>query len=144
MNRFLLGGTSGWSYIDYKGYKSGIIIFDGKSSEDRAKYWGLSVSGTLNLSKGELNLELVGKSNNSSSDITENSPKMDLDYRVIFSGNMTETGEKNQFIIAFLNSTLENSEKSLDPQLLQIKSPTSESINSIDGNQEVWNPELVI
>ena len=144
MNRILsLEGTSGWSNADYKQYQSGIVIFDGKSSKDEVKYWKISVNGSLNLSKGELNLEVKGKSISSNSDKTENLPKQDLGYRVIFSGNMTESDEKNQILIAFLNSTLENSEKNLDPQVLQIKSPTSEPIVPIDSNQKVRNQNSV-
>ncbi|MFQ5439974.1 MAG: hypothetical protein ACE5DL_00775 [Nitrosopumilaceae archaeon] len=139
MNRILFRGT----YADYKGYQTGIVLFDGKSSKDGAKYWTISVNGSLNLVKGELNLEVIGKSNNSKTDMTENLPKKDLDYRIIFSGNMTESDEKNQFIIAFLNSTLENSEKSPNLQILPIKSPAPESINSIDSGPKVRNPDLV-
>jgi len=135
--------TSGLPYAEYKGYQSGIVIFDGNSPKDGVKYLKISVNGSLNLSKGELNLEVIGKSINSNLDISENLPEKDLDYRVIFSGNMTESDEKNQFLIVFLSSIPENSEKSLDPQLFQIKSPTSESINSIDSNQKVRNPYLV-
>ena len=135
--------TSGLPYTEYKGYQSGIVIFDGNSPKDGVKYLKISVNGSLNLSKGELNLEVIGKSINSNLDISENLPEKDLDYRVIFSGNMTESDEKNQFLIVFLSSILESSEKSLDPQLFQIKSPTSESINSIDSNQKVRNPYSV-
>jgi len=144
MNRILsLDGTSGWSNADSKQYQSGIVIFDGKSSKDEVKYWKISVNGSLNLSKGELNLEVKGKSISSNSDKAENLPKPDLGYRVIFSGNMTESDEKNQILIAFLNSTLENSEKNLNPQVLQIKSPTSEPIVPVDSNQKVRNQNLV-
>ena len=66
MKRILsLEGTSGWSYINSKAYHSGIVLFDGNASKAGDKYWKISVNGTLNLFKGELDLKLSGKSNNS-------------------------------------------------------------------------------
>ena len=53
MNRILsLEGTSGWSYVNYKAYHSGIVLFDGKVSKDGEKFWRISINGSMNLTKG--------------------------------------------------------------------------------------------
>ncbi len=138
MNRFLsLEGTSGWSYIDYAGYHSGIVIFDGKTSEAGERHWKISVNGKLNLSTGELDLELVGKSNSANPKTTEDLSKENLGYRVIFSGKMIESGEKDEF--AFMNSAQKNSEINPETKILPFGNTHSESGNSLDDNQKVRN-----
>jgi hypothetical protein len=144
MSRILsLEGVSGWSYVSYKAYHSGIVLFDGKASKVGEKFWKISVNGTLNLSKGELELELIGKSNSSQPEMIENLSKENMDYRVIFSGKMAESDEENIFAVAFMNPNLKNSESNLDLKLLQFGNSTSESINSIDCNQKVRNSLVV-
>lgn len=140
MNRILsLGGTSGWSYIDYFGYHSGIVIFDGNASKAGEKHWKISVNGKLNLSTGELNLELVGKSNISKPKTTEDLSNENLGYRVIFSGKMIESGEKNEFAYAFTNSTQKNSEINPEIKNLSFENSASESVDSWDGKEMVRN-----
>jgi len=52
MNRILsLEGTSGWSYVNYKAYHSGIVLFDGKVSKEGEKFWKISINGSMNLTK---------------------------------------------------------------------------------------------
>ena len=144
MNRILsLEGTSGWSYVNFQKYHSGIVLFDGKASKVGENFWKISVNGTLNLSKGELELELIGKSNSSQPEMIENLSKENMDYRVIFSGKMAESDEENIFAVAFTNPNLKNSESNLDLKLLQFGNSTSESINSIDCNQKVRNSVVV-
>jgi hypothetical protein len=136
--------TSGWSYVNSKVYHSGIVLFDGKASKSGEKYWEISANGTLNIFKGELDLELLEKSNISNLGIIDNPYNEDLDYRVIFSGKMIESDEENVFAITFMNSTLKNPETSVDIKILQSGNPISESVNSIDCNQKVRNSFLVI
>ena len=62
-----LEGTSSWSYVTYKTYNSGIVLFDGKVSKLGQQFWKITLSGTLNLSNGELKLDFSGKPNNSTS-----------------------------------------------------------------------------
>jgi hypothetical protein len=144
MSRILsLEGVSGWSYVSYKAYHSGIVLFDGKASKVGEKFWKISVNGTLNLSKGELELELIGKSNSSQPEMIENLSKENMDYRVIFSGKMAESDEENIFAVALMNPNLKNSESNLDLKLLQFGNSTSESIHSIDCNQKVRNSLVV-
>lgn len=139
MNKILSSeGTSGWSYIDYTGYHSGIVIFDGKASESGEKHWKISVNGKLNLSTGELGLELIGKSN-SNPKTTEDLSKENLGYRVIFSGKMIESGEKDEFAFAFMNSTQKNSETNPDTKILPFGNSALESGDSMDGKEKVRN-----
>ena len=145
MKRILsLEGISGWSYINSQPYRTGIVLFDGNASRAEDRYWKISVNGTLNLFKGELDLKLSGKSNNSVTEISENPSNENMDYRVIFSGKIIESNEENVFAIAFMNSTLKNPETSQDAKLLQFGNPTSETVNSIDCDQKVRNSFLVI
>ena len=137
MNKILsLEGTSGWSYIDYTGYHSGIVIFDGKASESGEKHWKISVNGKLNLSTGELDLELIGKSNSSNPNTTDLS-KENLGYRVIFSGKMIESGDNDAF--AFMNSAQKNSETNPETKILPFGNTPSETGNSLDDKQKVRN-----
>jgi hypothetical protein len=144
INRILsLEGTSGWSFINFQEYHSGIVLFDGKVSKVGEKYWKVSIHGTLDLSKGALNLHLSGKSDNSNPEIRENSFNEDLDYRVIFSGKMEESGKENIFEIAFMNST-QIPETSQNIKLLQFGTENSEYLYPTECNQLVKNPCLVI
>ena len=144
VNRILsLEGTSGWSLIDFQEYHSGIVLFDGKVSKVGEKYWKISVHGTLDLSKGSLNLHLSGKSNNSNPEIKENSSTENLDYRVIFSGKMEESDKENVFAIAFMNST-QIPETSQNIKLLQFGTENSEYLYPTECNQLVRSSCLVI
>ena len=138
LKRILLEGTSGWAYFNSPAYHSGIVLFDGIASKDGDKYWKISVNGTLNLFKGELDLKLSGKSN-SITEISENPSNENLDYRVIFSGKMIESGEDNEFAIAVMNSTLKNPETNMGIKVLQSGNPASESGCSVGCNQKDRN-----
>ena len=35
----LMGQTSGWAYVNYKAYNSGIVLFDGKASKVGDNLW---------------------------------------------------------------------------------------------------------
>ncbi len=139
-----LEGTSSWSYIKSQAYHSGIVLFDGNASRAEDKYWKISVNGTLNLFKGELDHNLGEKSNNSATEISENSFNENLDYKVIFSGKMIEYDEESEFAITFMNSALKNPETNMDVKLLQLGNPTSESVYFIDCKEKVRNSFLVI
>ena len=144
VNRILsLEGTSGWSFINFQEYHSGIVLFDGKVSKVGEKYWKISVHGTLDLSKGALNLHLSGKSDYSPPEIKENSSIEDLDYRVIFSGKMEESDKENEFVIALMNST-QIPETSQNIKLLQFGTENSEYVYPTECNQLVRNSCLVI
>ena len=137
-----LEGTSSWSYVTYKTYNSGIVLFDGKVSKLGQQFWKITLSGTLNLSKGELNLDFSGKSNNSTNKTSPNSSE-DLDYRVVFSGNLDESNEENVFAIASMNSS-QVSETVKNFKFLQFGNLTSENEKNSGWDQYMRNPGLVI
>jgi len=145
MNRIIsLEGTSGWSYVNYKTYHSGIVLFDGKASKVGENYWKISVNGPSNLSRGEIDVELIEKSDNSNPGINNNLSDEDLEYRVIFSGKIEESDEKNVFTFASMNPTCKNPESNLDIKSLQLENLPSETVNSIYCNEKVRNSFLVI
>ena len=137
-----LEGTSSWSYVTYNTYNSGIVLFDGKVSKLGQQFWKISLSGTLNLSKGELNLDFSGKSNNSTNENSPNSSE-DLDYRVVFSGNLDESDEENVFAFAFMNP-IQGSEPVKNFKFLQFGNQTSENGKNPGWDQQKPNPGLVI
>lgn len=130
-------GTSAWTYVNYKPYHSGIVLFDGKVSKMGDRYWKISVNGTMNLSKGEINLHLSGQSNNSES-IKEKFPSEDLDYRVIFSGKMVESDQEDAMIMAFMNSNF-SSDSGKNIKFPHVENTNSEPGNSNDCYQKVRN-----
>lgn len=138
-----LEDTSGWSYLKYKAYQSGIVLFDGKVSKIGDKYWKISVNGTLNLSEGKLDLKLSGKSNSSDTKFTKSPSQENLDYRVIFSGKITESDKENVFAYAFMNSS-QSPEVNQNFKLLQFGNLTSESMKTPEYDQKVRNSGLVI
>ena len=143
MNRILsLEGTSGWSYVNYKAYHSGIVLFDGKVSKDGEKFWRISINESMNLTKEESDLQSRGNLNNSSPKMDKNFSSEDLNYRVIFSGKMMESDKENIFAIVSMITT-QSPETSQNFKILQIENPTSDSVNSIDSNQKVRNSILV-
>ncbi len=144
MSRILsLEGTSGWSYVNPKAYHSGIVLFDGKVSKVEEKYWKISINESMNLTKEGLDRQLSGKPSNSSFGVDKNISSEDLGYKVIFSGKMVESDKENVFAVVFMNST-QNPETSQNSVLLQFGNLISESVNSIDCNQEIRNLVLVI
>lgn len=104
------GHTSGWAYVNAKAYNSGIILFDGKASKVGDNLWEISTNGVLTLGERQFDLELSGKSNGSHVVLHGVMSGEDLNYRVIFSGKMTETDEQNVFTISIMNSGLKNPE----------------------------------
>lgn len=137
-----LEDTSGWSYIKHKSYQSGIVLFDGKVSKMGEKYWKISVDGTLKFSKGELDLKLSGKSNSLDTKLVDNPPE-NLDYRVIFTGKMTQSGKANVFAFPVMNSS-QNPETFQNSKLLQFGNLTSESVKTLENIQKIRDHDLVI
>ena len=137
-----LENTSNWSYVNLNTYNSGIVLFDGKASKLGQQFWKISLSGSLNFSKGEVNLDFSGKTNNSKNKTSESSSEQ-LDYRVIFSGNLEESGEENVFAIAFMNSN-QGPEMIKNFKNLQFGNHTSENGKFYELDQKWRNPSLVI
>ena len=59
------GQTSGWAYVNYKAYHSGIVLFDGKASKVGENLWEISTNGVSILGERQSDLESSGKSNDS-------------------------------------------------------------------------------
>jgi len=131
------GQTSGWAYVNYKAYHSGIIIFDGKASKVGENQWEISSNGTLNLSDRQL--ELSGKRNGSYAIIHETTSDEILNYRVIFSGKVAEIDEENVIVIPFINSSLKNPEMGQNTKFLQIEELSINLGTAISSNQEFRN-----
>ena len=133
------GQTSGWAYIKAKAYNSGIILFDGKASKVGENLWEISTNGVLTLGDRQFDLELSGKSNDSHVVLHGTASNEDLNYRVIFSGKITETDEENVFAISFMKSGLKNPEMGQNIKIFQFGEITINSEKPIGTNQEFRN-----
>lgn len=131
--------TSGWAYVNYKAFHSGIVLFDGKASKVGDNLWKISEKSELNLEERKFDLEISGKSNDSHDVIHRIVSDEDLSYRVIFSGKITETDEENEFAISFLISGLKNIETEQNIKLLQIGELSINSEESNSFTQEFRN-----
>ena len=130
------GQTSGWAYVNYKAYHSGIILFDGKASKVGENLWGISTNGVLNLVDTQSDLESSGKSNDSYAEMHEIVSDEGLNYRIIFSGKIVEIDEENKIVISFLNFIQKNSEEDQNIKFLQIGELNINSEKPIISNQE--------
>jgi len=128
--------TSGWTFMSYKAYNAGIILFDGKATKVGENLWEISTNGVLRLGENEFNLELSGKSNGSHGKLHGIASDEDLSYKVIFSGKIGETIDENIFVNSFMNSG--NHEMGQNLKILQIGEPDN-SEKPIDSNQEFKN-----
>jgi len=133
------GQTSGWAYVNYNVYHSGIVLFDGKASRVGENLWEISTNGALNLVDRQFDLELSGKSNGSNAVMPETDSDEDLSYRVIFSGKIAETDEENVNVISIINSSLKNPEVGQNIKFLQIGELNINSEKPISSNQEFPN-----
>lgn len=137
------GQTSGWAYVNVKAYHSGIILFDGKASKVGENLWEISTNGILTLGERQFDLELSGKSKDSHVVMNETTSGEELNYRVIFSGKVSETDEKNVFAISVMNSGLKNPEMGQNIKILHIGELITNSEKSIGADQEFRNSVLV-
>ena len=127
------GETSGWAYVNYKAYQSGIVLFDGKASKIGDNLWKISSNGTLNLEERQFDLKLSGKSNGSHVKLHGIASEGNLNYKIIFSGKFVETEDQNIYAISIVNSGLKNVETGQTIKLDHIGELTinSEKSNSI-------------
>ncbi len=134
------GQISGWAYVNYKAYHSGIILFDGGKVSKIGEYlWGISTNSELNLADIQLDLESSEKSNSSDVITHEIASNEDLSYRVIFSGKVVEIDKENEIVTSLINSSLKNHEMSQNIKFLQVGELSINSENSISSNQEFRN-----
>jgi len=105
-------GQISWAYVNYKMYQSGIVLFDGKASKIGENLWGISI--------GE---ESDGN----------------LSFKIVFSGKIGETGEKNEVVILLMNSVIKNPETVQNIKMLQIGESEINSEKMSNSNQEFRN-----
>ncbi len=127
--------TSGWAYVDYNAYHSGIILFDGKASKVGENLWKISSYDVLNLGEIQSVLESSKKSNDSHM-MPDDSDK-DLIYKVVFSGKISESFEESVLAIAFMISSIKTLETSQNMKFLQIGGLYTNSEKSVDSNLEL-------
>lgn len=131
--------TSGWAYVNYKAYHSGIILFDGKASKVGENLWEISSYDVLNPAERQFALELSENSNDSYAIMNESISDKDLNYKVIFSGKLTETYEENMLVIAFMNLSIKNPEVGQNMKFLQTGELSINSEKLVNSNLELKN-----
>ena len=104
-----IDGQISWTYVNYQMYQSGIVLFDGKVSKIGENLWEISI---------------------------EDDSNKDLSYKIVFSGKIGETDEKNGFIISFMNSIIKNPEAPQNSKLSQIGEFIINSEKLMSSNQE--------
>ena len=98
---------SGWAYMNYKAYHSGIVLFDGKTSKVGENLWKISSNIILNSGGRTFDTELDNESTNFH--ITErNTTEEDVIYRVIFSGKIGELDREHELAVFFMRLDLNN------------------------------------
>jgi len=132
---------SGWAYVNYKAYHSGIILFDGKATKVGENMWNISTNDGLKVEKSEFDLESNEKSNNSNEKVYTSALDKVLSYKVIFSGKIAETDQEDELITSFINSGF-NSKTSQNIKLSQIGELTI-NLEAIVSNQDFRDPILV-
>ena len=109
MSRILpIEGTSAWTYVNYKPYHTGIVLFDGKVSRMGENLWEISSNGAMNFGREQLEPGSGGKSNESQEIAYETDQNEEFRYIVIFSGKIPETNTDRIFNISFLNPSIKN------------------------------------
>lgn len=113
------GGISGWAYVNYKEYHSGIVLFDGKASKVGENLWKISSNVVLN--SGERIFDAESDKESTSFHITErNTTGEEVIYRVIFLGKIGEMGKENEFAVFFMKLGLNNPEMGQNIKSLHI------------------------
>ena len=101
------GGISGWAYVNYKAYHSGIVLFDGKASKVGENFWKISSNLVLNSEERAFDTELDKESTNFR--ISErNTTEEQVIYRVIFSGKTGEMDKEHELAVFFMKLNLNN------------------------------------
>lgn len=124
----------GWAYVNYKAYHAGITLFDGKATRVGENMWQISTDNMLKIGDNEFGLKFSEGYNNH--EVMNESPlEMDLSYKVIFSGKITETDHEDVLINSFINSGL-NSETSQNIAFSQTVDAIINSEKLVVSNQD--------
>ena len=121
------GKTTGWAYVSGKAYNSGIILFDGKAIKIGERSWDLSTKGEMEVAGRTLDLDLKGKSHGQRVILHGTATNDDLEYRIVLSGKVAQSGEEDIFAIAFVHAGLKNPESGPNIKLLHLGQITVES-----------------
>ena len=90
----------GWAYVNYKAYHAEIILFDGKVTKVGENMWQVSTDHVHKIRDSEFG----EKYDDSDKIINDSSSGMDFRYKVMFSGKITETDNKEYVLInSFIN-----------------------------------------
>ncbi len=98
-----------WSYVNYKMYQSGIILFDGKASKMGENMWKISIDDKLD---------------------------QNLSFQVIFSGKIGEPIKENEVVISLMNYVIKNPEIVQNVKMLQIEESKINSETTDYSDQE--------
>ena len=99
--------ASSWTYVNYRAYNSGIILFDGKASKSGENLWEISPYKMMNPVKDQFNDKTSENPTNFGSS-SHGVYSDTLTYKVVFSGKKTENSEENFFAVFFANSIQKN------------------------------------
>ena len=114
------GKTTGWAYVSGKAYNSGIVLFDGKAIKIGERSWDLSSKGEMEVAGRTLDLDLKGKAHGHRVILHGTATNNDLEYRVVLSGNVAQSGEEDIFAIAFVHAGLKNPESGPNIKLFHL------------------------
>jgi len=106
---------SKWVNTNYKVYQAGIVLFDGKSSKIDTNVWKISnevTKMTLNELEPEDQQDKLGL-------ISNEVASEEFDYKVIFSGKMTETNVDMNSVMSIMDASLKNLEMEQNKTLHQ-------------------------
>ena len=133
------GKTTGWAYVNYKAYHSGIVLFDGKASKIGENLWNISTKGIQNLGEMNYDLKLSGKSNDSDVIMSETVSDEDISFKIIFTGKLAETNQEDALSISITIFALKNSMIDQNINHVQTVGFNSNSNESGNSNQELIN-----
>ena len=133
------GQTTGWAYVNYKVYHSGIVLFDGKASKVGENLWEISSNDILNFRESQFDLQLNVESNKI---IQESVLDKELNFRIIFTGKLVETNQEDVLSLYFTILGLKNTTTVQNLNFLPIVIMSDFSEKVIDSNQEFENSVL--
>lgn len=133
------GQTTGWAYVNYKVYHSGIVLFDGKASKVGENLWEISSNDILNFRESQLDSQLNGVSNKV---IQESALDKELNFRIIFTGKLAETNQEDVLSLYFTILGLKNTTTVQNLNFLPIGIMGDFSEKVIDSNQGFENSVL--
>ena len=121
------GETHGWAYVNGKAYNSGIVLFNGKAIKVSEHNWKLSSQGTIEVGGQNLDLDLSGRVHGHNVIMHGTATNDELQFRIILTGNIAQSGEDNTFAIAFIHAGLKDSVNNETIKIYQLGQVTFES-----------------